>query len=213
MQAEDAGCWIDISRPLRRSTPVWSGDRAFLLRQHREPGFVLSSFETTCHIGTHIDAPLHLDHTGSAVESIPIGRSVGPAEVVAIGSSELPLTPAHVSPGWEPQTPRVLLRTDSFPLDREIGPGFAGLSAELVHWLADRGVELVGIDTPSVDIFEAEELPAHHALLERGLTWIEGLWLAEAPPGLYFLAALPILLEGAEGAPVRAVLGPLRSQF
>lgn len=207
------GGWIDISRPLSQTTQVWPGDHPFILRQRREPAFVLSWFETTCHVGTHLDAPLHLDGAATAVEGVPIERCVGPAEVVKSDSKSAALTPASLPPGWEPQFPRVLIRTDTSPLDRPIGPGFAGLSADLVHWLADRGVELVGIDTPSVDVFEATDLPAHHALLERGLTWIEGLLLADAAPGPYFLAALPMLLEGAEAAPVRAVLGPLRGQL
>jgi arylformamidase len=170
----------------------------------------VSWFETTCHIGTHLDAPLHLDSQASAVEAVPIRRCVGPAEVVAVTSVNLAITPKHLPEGWEPRAPRVLIRTDTFALDREIGPGFAGLTEDLVHWLADRSVELVGIDTPSVDVFESEDLPAHHALVERRLTWIEGLWLEEAKPGRFFLVALPILIEGAEAAPVRAVLGPLR---
>jgi arylformamidase len=207
------GPWIDISRPVRRTTPVWPGDRPFVLSQRREPGFVLSSFETTCHIGTHVDAPLHLDTAAAAIETIPIGRCVGPADLVRIAGVGRALTPADLPGGWVPRSPRVLLRTDSSPLDQAIGPGFAGLSGELVHWLADRGVELGGIDTPSVDVFESQDLPAHHALLERGLTWIEGLWLAEAEPGRYFLAALPMLLEGAEAAPARAVITPLRGEF
>jgi kynurenine formamidase len=32
-------------------------------------------------------------------------------------------------------------------------------------------------------------------------------------PGLFHLVALPILLEGAEAAPVRAILKPSNSQF
>jgi arylformamidase len=209
----DFGPWIDITRPVRRTTPVWPGDRPFVLRQRREPGFVLSSFETTCHIGTHLDAPLHLDITAPAVEGVPIERCIGPADVVRARGGCGALTPAALPAGWEPRSQRVLVRTDSSPLDREIGPGFAGLSAELVHWLADRAVELVGIDTPSVDVFESQELPAHHALLARGLTWIEGLWLADVEPGCYFLAALPMLLEGAEAAPVRAIITPFRGEF
>jgi arylformamidase len=209
----DFGTWIDVSRPIRRTTPVWPGDRPFVLSQRRESGFVLSSFETTCHIGTHVDAPLHLGTSAAAVETIPIDRCLGPADVVRVEGVGRSLTPDDLPGGWEPRSPRVLVRTDSSPLDREIGPGFAGLSARLVHWLADREVGLVGIDTPSVDVFEAEGLPSHHALLERGLTWIEGLWLADVDPGLYFLAALPLLLEGAEAAPVRAVITPLRGEF
>lgn len=205
--------WIDITRPLGPTTPVWPGDHPFRLHQRREPAFVLSRFETTCHVGTHLDAPLHLDAAAPAIEGVPIERCVGPAEVVRTDGRHGALTPAALPPGWAPRTSRVLVRTDTFSLDQPIGPGFAGLSAELVHWLADRAVELVGIDTPSVDVFESEELPAHHALLERGLTWIEGLWLADAEPGPYFLAALPLLLEGAEAAPVRAAIAPLRGEF
>jgi arylformamidase len=39
---------------------------------------------------------------------------------------------------------------------------------------------------------------------------IEGLWLDQAEAGVYLLIALPILLEGAEAAPVRAILKPMR---
>ena len=207
------GGWIEASRPLRQSTTVWPEDRSFVLRQHREPGFVLSSFETTCHVGTHVDAPLHLDETAAGVECVPIERCVGPAEVVEVAGDGRAVTAEMLPRDWEPTSSRVLFRTDSFSLDQEIGPGFSGLTAEIVHWLADRGVRLVGIDTPSVDVFDSVDLPAHHALLERGLTWIEGLWLADAKPGLYLLAALPMLIEGAEAAPVRAILKSLDGEF
>jgi arylformamidase len=201
--------WIDVSRPLRQTTPVWPGDRPFALRQQRGRGFVLSSFETTCHVGTHIDAPLHLDSSLSGIEHTPIGRCVGPAEVIRVPASVEQVTPGALPTSWEPVESRVLVRTDSHPVDEPIGDGFTGLSAELVSWLADRGVETVGIDTPSVDIFASEDLAAHQALLARGMTWIEGLWLADVEPGRYFLVAVPILLEGAEAAPVRAILRPL----
>lgn len=200
--------WIDASRPLHSATPVWPGDHPFKLDQSREGSFVLSSFTTTCHVGTHVDAPLHLDETAHGVEGVRLERCVGPAEVVRI-PGEGAATPEDLPANWVPATSRVLLRSDSFPIDAAIEGGFSGLSAEIVHWLADRGVELVGIDTPSVDIFSSKELPAHHALFARGMTWIEGLWLGEAEPGHYLVVALPILLEGAEAAPVRAILKPI----
>jgi arylformamidase len=201
--------WIDASRPLRPSTPVWPGDCPFELDQQREDGYVLSSFSTTCHVGTHIDAPLHLDTLKPGIDGLKLDRCVGPAEVVRIPASGVAVRPGDLPSGWAPATSRVLLRSDSFPIDAPIENVFSGRAAELVHWLADRGVELVGIDTPSADVFSAEDLPAHHALLVRGLTWIEGLWLGNATPGHYILIALPILLEGAEAAPVRAILKPL----
>jgi arylformamidase len=205
--------WIDVSRPLHSGIPVWPGDRPFELEQRREPGFVLSSFATTCHVGTHVDAPLHFDETAVGVEGLSLARCVGPAEVVRTRRSRGALTPHDLPGGWTPSTTRVLIHSDSYPLDGKIEDGFAGLSADLVHWLADREVELLGIDTPSVDVYKSDGHPAHHALLARGLTWFEGLWFGETEPGTYLLIALPILLEGAEAAPVRAILGPVNSQF
>jgi len=205
--------WIDASRPLSSATPVWPGDRSFELQQNREGGFVLSSISTTCHVGTHLDAPFHLDETRCGVEGVGLERCVGPAEVVRVPAADAAVTPDDLPVDWVPSTSRVLFRSDSYPIDAAVEEGFPGLSAELVHWLADRGVELVGVDTPSVDVFSSDELPAHHALLGRGMTWIEGLWLGNAEPGRYLLVALPILLVGAEAAPVRAILKPLRGQF
>ncbi len=203
--------WIDASRPLRPATPVWPGDRAFELEQRREKGLVLSSFATTCHVGTHLDAPLHLDPDGEGVEGVPLARCVGPAEVVRVPSTVGALGSQDLPEGWAPAAPRVLLRSDSYPIDGLIGNGFSALSVQLVHWLADRGVALVGVDTPSVDPFGSEDLEAHRALLAREMTWIEGLWLADAEPGAYMLVALPIRLEGAEAAPVRAILKRMNS--
>jgi arylformamidase len=201
--------WIDASRPLHSATPVWPGDRPFKLDQSREGSFVLSSFSTTCHVGTHVDAPLHLDQTAHGVEAVRLERCVGPADVVRIRAAGLAVKPEDLPHGWVPSTSRVLLRSDSYPIDTAIEEGYSGLSGELVHWLFDRGVEMVGVDTPSVDVFSSKELPAHHTLLELGMTWIEGLWLGEVKPGRYLMIALPILLEGAEAAPVRAILKPI----
>jgi len=201
--------WIDASRPLHPATPVWPGDHPFKLDQTRGESFVLSSFSTTCHVGTHVDAPLHLDQTAHSVEALRLERCVGLSEVVQIPATGGAITPEELPEGWLPSTSRILFRSDSYPIDAAIEGGFTGLSAELVRWLCGRGVELVGIDTPSVDIFSSKEIPAHHALLERGMTWIEGLWLGGAEPGRYLMVALPMLLEGAEAAPVRAILKPL----
>ena len=82
---------------------------------------------------------------------------------------------------------------------------------ELIDWIAERGVVLVGIDTPSVDPFSSKTLPSHHATRRgRGLAILEGLLLAHVTPGLYELVALPLRLEGADASPVRAALWPLR---
>lgn len=201
-----AADWIDVSRPLHAGTPVWPGDVPFALEQTVSAGVVLSSLTATCHVGTHVDAPKHLDADAGGVESIPLDRLIGEAEVVVVVPGAEALGVRQLPAGWEPSTPRILVRTDSHPVGAPVAPGFCALSSELVHWLADRGVTTVGVDVPSVDPFSSEDLPAHRALLDRGVTWIEGLCLEGVAAGAYFMVAAPLPLVGAEAAPVRAFL-------
>jgi len=198
--------WIDISRPLSVRTPVWPGDRAFELSRTTIDGLLVTAVATTCHVGTHVDAPLHLDPNGIAVHEIPLGRFIGPAEVLRLPTGCVSARPEDLPLGWAPRDSRVLFRSDSQPVDVPIRDGFTGISAELVTWLADHGVSTIGIDTPSVDVFSSTGLEAHHALVEREMTWIEGLRLDGVGAGRYLLVVLPMPLHGTEAAPVRALL-------
>jgi arylformamidase len=82
----------------------------------------------------------------------------------------------------------------------------AALSGALAARLAEAGLRLGGVDGPSVDTGDDESLPAHHALLSRGVVIVEGLALAAVPPGRYHLVCLPLPLVGADSAPARAIL-------
>jgi arylformamidase len=64
----------------------------------------------------------------------------------------------------------------------------------------------VGIDTPSVDLFDSKDLPAHKAFLRHDMSILEGLMLKDVPEGIYELIALPLRLAGFDASPVRAVL-------
>ena len=83
------------------------------------------------------------------------------------------------------------------------------LFRSLVDLLADRGVTLVGVDTPSVDVQESKDLTAHKRFLARGVSILEGLRLAHVARGEYELIALPLPLVGFDASPVRAVLRSL----
>ena len=121
--------------------------------------------------------------------SVPEGGRVGPGDLAV-----------------EIAAPRLLLRTDSFPGPERFGTRFAGLSPGLAPWLAERGVVLVGLDTPSVDPFDDPRLESHLALAEHRIATLEGLVLRDVAPGFYTLVAFPLRLEGADASPVRAVL-------
>ena len=101
---------------------------------------------------------------------------------------------------------RVLFATGSFPDPEKFIRDFAAFSTGLLDTLAASGVVLVGIDTPSVDLFDSKDLPAHLAAARHGLALLEGLVLRDVPAGLYELIALPLRLTGFDASPVRAVL-------
>jgi arylformamidase len=103
-------------------------------------------------------------------------------------------------------TPRLLLATGTFPDPARWNADFAALAPRLVEVLAARGVRLIGIDTPSVDLMDSKDLPAHQAFLRHDMAILEGLVLADVPDGQYELIALPLALEGFDASPVRAVL-------
>jgi arylformamidase len=199
---------LDASRPLHPGIAVWPGDRGLAIDTEDHGRWTVSRFAATCHVGTHVDAPRHLDPGGWTVDEIPLDRLVGEAEVVRVPPAGGAVTVTDLPAGWRPASARVLVRTDTFGLDARVEDGgFAGLDPQLVRHLADLGVVTVGIDTPSVDAFDAaDDAPAHVALLEAGMTWIEGLWLAAVEAGRYDMVALPVPLVGVEAAPVRVIL-------
>ena len=103
----------------------------------------------------------------------------------------------------------MLFRTGTFPDPRRWNDDFASLSPSLVEILRERGVVLIGIDTPSVDPFESKALEAHQSFARNDMAILEGLVLDGVAEGEYELIALPLRIRGADASPVRAVLRTL----
>jgi len=201
---------LDITRPLGVGTPAWPGDTPFGLAwpaTHAD-GAAVSRLTLSPHLGTHLDAPLHIVADGANAGTIPLAACVGSCEVVAVGPDPTPISPHRLPPGWGPGAPRILFATGTWPSGAQIPPRFASLAPETVDLLADNGVVLVGLDTPSVDDSAATELVAHRRCVARRVLILEGLDLSGVAPGLYTLIALPLRLVGVEASPVRAVLLP-----
>lgn len=200
---------IDLSPTLSSALPVWPGDRPFerLKSAQMADGadVDLSAISTSLHIGAHVDAPAHVLAGAPTLDQLPLDLFTGPCEVFQLKPpSRARLWPEQLPHG--PRAPRVLFGTGSWPDRSVFTEEFAALSVEMVDYLDRQGVRLVGIDTPSVDLFAARQLDVHLALAERGMVALEGLNLDGVEPGLYTLTALPLKIEGADGCPVRAVL-------
>jgi arylformamidase len=168
----------------------------------------LSTLRATVHLGAHADAPSHYGADAPAIEQRRLDLYLGPCEVmrVEVGRGAR-ATPAMLS--GPVRAERVLLATGTYPDPERFNTDFAALAPELVDFLHERGVRLVGIDTPSVDLFDSKDLPAHRRFLAHDMAILEGLVLRDVPEGPYELIALPLRLEGFDASPVRAVLRAL----
>jgi arylformamidase len=165
---------------------------------------------TSWHVGTHADAPLHVQRGGAASETLPLDVFHGPAMVLDardanVGAS---ITIEWLSAALEGQRlpTRLLLRTGRSVLLGAFPAEWPALTADAATWLAKGGLRLFGTDAPSVDPREATDLAVHHALFAHRAYVLENLYLGDVPDGEYQLTAYPVLVTGADAAPVRAVL-------
>lgn len=176
----------DVSRRVGPGAWVWPGDRPFDCRLNwkiAEGATVnVGEIAMSVHCGTHIDAPFHFDPEGPRSERIPLENCIGECDV-------LPL--ARLA---ESTADRVLVKAAGG------APTVAQLEA------LGRRLKLFGTDHHSVDPMDSRTLDAHHALWRMGAAILEELDLSRVPDGRYRLVALPLLVEGMDAAPTRAIL-------
>lgn len=205
---------IDISPLIDTRISVWPGDteytRTINLDMHAGANLTLSDIRTTVHVGSHADAPSHYSANGQDIAARDLEYYAGRCNVLHVENSQGKRIYPRDIEGNPITTQRVLLKTGTFPDPYAWNDDFASCSPELVDYLHDRGVILIGIDTPSVDPFESKDLEAHQALLRHDMANLEGLVLDHVEEGEYELIALPLKLAGADGSPVRAVLRTLQ---
>ncbi len=200
---------LDITPTVSPRIGVWPGDvgysREVAMDVEAGDHITLSAIRSTVHLGAHADAPNHYAKGGADIGSRSLEPYYGPCQVIHVTVERGGrITPADLPA--EVTVERVLFRTGSFPNPDAWNEDFAALSAELIEHLAERGVQLVGIDTPSIDLQEDKELQSHHAVAAHDISILEGIVLDDVAAGIYTLIALPLKLEAADASPVRAVL-------
>ena len=203
----------DLSHPIHDGMPIYPGDsetRIVRTAAHDREGYLVHALSMSSHAGTHCDAPCHYLPSGASVDSHTVLEAcIGPAwvlDVSHVGLSaeilpiDLGIPPDSISPG-----DRILLATgwsahsgkDDF-FDR-----YPSVSEELAALFAERGIALLGVETPSLHLSKYNEV--HLMLLKAGIIVVENLanLLPLAGKQVFFSAA-PLKLLGLDGSPVRA---------
>lgn len=203
----------DISHTMKPGMAVWPGDAALRMDQKTRlaDGDLanVAVLSMSGHTGTHMDAPLHYLDGGKSIDAVELERFVGPARLVTVRSKTSLVSAEELEPCLGDGPQRLLIRCNApMELDR-FREDYVSLSVPAAERLVSAGVRLVGIDSPSVDPFNASVLRAHQVLGRAGVIIVENLRLEGVPDGGYELIALPLKLAGGDGSPVRAVLREL----
>lgn len=202
---------VDLTLPL---TDQMRGVQITPATRIQTKGYNTSTLNLYSHCGTHMDAPRHFLSDGETLDRQRLEACIGDALVVDLTPIEprTLITPADLAVEENRITygTRLLLRTDWYHRHGtdEYRDGLPRISRELAEWLVRRQVTLLGVEQPSVaDVNEIGELTEIHQILFRGgVTIIEGLAnLDRLTRDTVRLIALPLLIPGGDGSPVRAV--------
>jgi arylformamidase len=201
----------DISPGVDEHSEVFPGDTAYSQQLHfsLSPDCPVNVNRITLspHTGAHADAPLHYASGQASIGAVDLQPYLGPCRVIHCLDGGPLVEPAHIAHALHNLPARVLLRTSRAA--SQSWASFSAIAPATLALLASKNIVLVGIDTPSVDPADSQDLPCHHLLLAHNLRVLENLVLDDVPEGDYELIALPLKLMRADASPVRAILREL----
>ncbi len=189
--------YYDITREMM-SAPLYPGTPEPYLEEQasirKGDPCNLKMLHSCLHAGTHSDAYNHFDDGSCDMADMPLGHYIGPCYVLSVpghSTIEAAFFKANLPQGVK----RLLLKSN----------GTAYLAPCAGRYLIEREIITVGTDAWSVAPGD-DETTVHTLLLSNGIAIIESLDLRAIADGEYFLAAAPLKIEGADGAPCRAIL-------
>ena len=210
---------VDLSYPLAPSTPPFPGDSPVEIEVRTSipaslppgtPGHMnTSNLRTSLHAGTHMDAFFHFYHDGMKIDQIPLAQCIGPALLLDLSTEQAKeeITADDLLPHRQAisRTPKLILNT-GWAQNWENACYFTqypALTGDAARFLVDCGIELIGIDTPSVDYSPND---AHFVLLGHEVLIVENLTNLDqiGQPNFQFVA-MPLKITGRDGSPVRAI--------
>jgi kynurenine formamidase len=164
------------------------------------------------HAGTHVDAPAHFDPRPDAlsIDEVPLEKFYTSA--ICLDLSHAPLKHAITVPEMQAALEASGQQIQAGDSVRLLGkPGylhdFPGLALESVHWLADRGIGMFGVEAISPAPEGELNYQAHMACAERNITHMECLANLDKliGRGRFRFIGFPLKIRGGTASPIRAV--------
>jgi kynurenine formamidase len=208
---------IDLTLTVSDKIPTFPGSPqpSFIPWENvKEDGYNLELLFLSTHTGTHMDAPYHFLEKGAKIHEISLKKLV--SEAILIKSKKNggeSITKIDIqkfekkhgkidnfssvifSTGWQRNLQKKYYFTKN-----------PGLSLSAAKYLASKKINLVGIDSPSIDLGTDSKFSVHQIFAKKGILIVENLAnLEKIKSSKFHLVVLPLKLKNATGSPVRAI--------
>lgn len=175
-------------------------------------GFLVESYSSFTHSGTHIDAPAHFVAKAPTIDRVKLDRLVGRGYCIRPEIHGTEITCSALEKVWKPEyNDSIILINTGWDLkrgfNREFQYKFPGLSEDAIDFFRQHPVRMIGLDTLGIEPYDHADFAVHKALLGLGIPFIEDLaGLDQLEEGKeYFITALPLKIEGGSGAMARVI--------
>jgi kynurenine formamidase len=221
--------WVGLNQPLYEGMPRASECSAVRIEPEDlvgtgppEAAVRTTHLTLSAHVGRNVDAALHFMPDGRSIDQYPVEAFTGPGVVIdAPREGVVPVTRDEVE-ALDPDVHEGDIVLFHLGYGHRFGtPGYADhpyLGEDTAHWLVERGVRMIGVDTSTPDLGGVHRppgypFPVHMILPSRDILIIEhlGAGLAQLAGQRVEVVAVPVPVRGADGAPAavlaRAVPG------
>lgn len=208
---------LDLTLTISKSIPSFPGSPFPHFLQWsslKDDGYNLELLFFSSHTGTHLDAPYHFTSKGAKIHQIPITRLIGTSLLIKIkkGKNQTitknDLLEFEKKHGKIKNNSSVVFFTDwQKNLKKKFyftkNPGLSKLATE---YLISKKINLVGIDSPNIDLGNNQSFTTHKLLAKNNILIVENLTNLEKIPSFEFnFIIMPLKLKDATGSPVRAI--------
>ena len=207
---------IDLTLTVSEKIPTFPGSpKPHFIEWETIPknGYNLELLFLSTHTGTHIDAPFHFVKNGKKIHEIAPERLVNEAVLIKVGkNSNRSISKTDIQnfeqkngkiengstvifyTGWQKNLNKEFYFTKN-----------PGLSVSAAKYLASKKINMVGIDSPSIDLGTDSKFSVHHVLAKNNILIVENLAnLGMIKSNNFHLITSPLKLKNATGSPIRA---------
>ena len=209
--------FLDLTLTVSENIPTFPGSPqpSFVQDKNiKNDGYNSELLFLSSHTGTHLDAPYHFQEKGEKIHEISLKRLVSSAILVkSRKKGDQPITKTDIQKfekkhGKIPSGSTVIFWTGWQKMIKNISYFIRnpGLSTAAAKYLVSKKINLVGTDSPSIDLGKDKRFPVHHIFSKNNVLIVENLTnLEKIRSSKFHFVVLPLKLKGATGSPVRAI--------